>query len=453
MAGTGAAASRHRAAAAVAARRPARGARPVHRRARRPPGPRLRHPRAARRGQDPAGRPVPRPGRPRRPQRGPGHRHRRVPSRRRSGRWPTCCPPGIADERCDLVAVMSEVRPVLRDADAGGPLVLFVDDLHLLDATSATLVGQLVDADLVFLVATVRSDARVPAGVDALWHRGPGAPRRPRRPRPRRGRHAAAPGAAGPGRGEPRSPRSGRPARATSCSCASWCSAPSTAATSSTSGACGGSSARWSPRPGCASWSPPASAPRPPATEALDILAVWEPAGPVGPRGDRRAPTSWRCSTAHGLLDGADRRAPPAGAPGPSALRRDPPGPHARPDPPPAAAGARRPHRGLGRPPPRGRHPGRHRPAGRARGRPTPSCWSGPPAWPATARTSRRSSGWAGPRCADGITPEAGLLLGEALHELGRVRRGRRGARPRPRRRWPATTSCSSTSPRSAPGT
>jgi DNA-binding CsgD family transcriptional regulator len=80
-------------------------------------------------------------------------------------------PAGIADERCDLVAVMSEVRPVLREQAVNGPLVLFIDDLHLLDHTSATLVGQLVDADLVFLIATVRADNPVPAGLDSLWHR------------------------------------------------------------------------------------------------------------------------------------------------------------------------------------------------------------------------------------------------------------------------------------------
>jgi replication-associated recombination protein RarA len=80
-------------------------------------------------------------------------------------------PAGIADERCDLVAVMAEVRPVLRDQAANGPLVLFVDDLHLLDGASATLVGQLVDADLIFLVATVRANMSVPAGLDSLWLR------------------------------------------------------------------------------------------------------------------------------------------------------------------------------------------------------------------------------------------------------------------------------------------
>ena len=80
-------------------------------------------------------------------------------------------PPGIADERCDLVAVMAEVQPVLLRQATNGPLVLFVDDLHLLDPTSATLVGQLVDADLVFLVATVRTGEVLPPGMDSLWHR------------------------------------------------------------------------------------------------------------------------------------------------------------------------------------------------------------------------------------------------------------------------------------------
>jgi DNA-binding CsgD family transcriptional regulator/chromosome segregation and condensation protein ScpB len=80
-------------------------------------------------------------------------------------------PPGIADQRCDLVAVMAEVRPVLLGQVSAGPMVLFVDDLHLLDSTSATLVSQLVDADLVFLVATVRTAAPLPAGVESLWLR------------------------------------------------------------------------------------------------------------------------------------------------------------------------------------------------------------------------------------------------------------------------------------------
>jgi ATP/maltotriose-dependent transcriptional regulator MalT len=80
-------------------------------------------------------------------------------------------PAGISDERRGLVAVMSEVRTLLREQATYGPLVLFVDDLHLLDDTSATLLGQLVDADLVFLVATVRTPESVSPALESLWYR------------------------------------------------------------------------------------------------------------------------------------------------------------------------------------------------------------------------------------------------------------------------------------------
>jgi DNA-binding CsgD family transcriptional regulator len=43
-------------------------------------------------------------------------------------------------------------------AGEGGRLVLFVDDMHLLDATSAVLIGQLIDRGPVFLIGTVNSD-------------------------------------------------------------------------------------------------------------------------------------------------------------------------------------------------------------------------------------------------------------------------------------------------------
>ena len=141
-------------------------------------------------------------------------------------------PPGIGDERCDLVTVMSEVRPVLQEQARNGPLVLFVDDLHLLDTTSATLVGQLVDADLVFLVATVRGEATLPPGLDALWHRA----------RVRRVDLDDLDRAAIDTllhlvlRGPVEATTTAdiwTASRATSCSCASSCSAPSTLATSS----------------------------------------------------------------------------------------------------------------------------------------------------------------------------------------------------------------------------
>ena len=66
-------------------------------------------------------------------------------------------PQGIGDEGLDLVKVLSALRPVLVEQSTTRPVVLFVDDFHLLDATSATLIGQLLDADLLFLLATVRA--------------------------------------------------------------------------------------------------------------------------------------------------------------------------------------------------------------------------------------------------------------------------------------------------------
>jgi DNA-binding CsgD family transcriptional regulator len=81
-------------------------------------------------------------------------------------------PPGIGDERVDLVKVMAEVRPVLIEQGEQGRLVLFVDDLQLLDATSAALIGQLLDADLLFMLATVRAGTSLPSGLDAAWQRG-----------------------------------------------------------------------------------------------------------------------------------------------------------------------------------------------------------------------------------------------------------------------------------------
>ena len=80
-------------------------------------------------------------------------------------------PPGLAVERGDLATIISAVRPVLQKRARNGPVVLFVDDLHLVDATSATLLNQLVDADLVFLVATVREGETLPPGLDSLWQR------------------------------------------------------------------------------------------------------------------------------------------------------------------------------------------------------------------------------------------------------------------------------------------
>jgi len=80
-------------------------------------------------------------------------------------------PASLGGARCDLVAVFDAVAPVLREQSDPGPLVLFVDDVHWLDETSATLLAQLVDADLVFLVGTMRADEPVSPALVSLWLR------------------------------------------------------------------------------------------------------------------------------------------------------------------------------------------------------------------------------------------------------------------------------------------
>ena len=63
------------------------------------------------------------------------------------------------------------VRAVVEGA-GGRPLVVFVDDAHLLDAGSATLVHQLALTRAATVVATVRSGEAAPDPVVALWKDG-----------------------------------------------------------------------------------------------------------------------------------------------------------------------------------------------------------------------------------------------------------------------------------------
>ncbi len=192
----------------------------------------------------------------------------------------------------------------------------------------------------------------------------------------------------------------------------------------------------------------------PPATvAALDMLAVWEPAGLATLEAIVGA-AQLELLDRHGLLtvrtDGRRQEVRLAHPLYGEILRDRMPGP----DPPPPPAGARRPHRRLRRPPPGGRHPGRHRPARRRPARPTPPCWSGPPAWPATARTSRRSSGWPGPRWPTASRRRPGCCWARRSTSWAGSPRPRTSSTPRTRRApTPTTRRCSSTSPRSAPGT
>ena len=148
-------------------------------------------------------------------------------------------PAGIADERVDLVAVVAAVRPVVLDLANDGPLVLFVDDLHLLDGTSAALVAQLVDADLVFLVATVRTpEPACRRGSSRCGTERGFAASTCSTSTGRRSTRSSTSCSADRSR-RPRRETSGQQARATSCSSASSCSARSSAGACSTSAACG----------------------------------------------------------------------------------------------------------------------------------------------------------------------------------------------------------------------
>jgi DNA-binding CsgD family transcriptional regulator/tetratricopeptide (TPR) repeat protein len=70
----------------------------------------------------------------------------------------------------DAVRVFDATRTALRALGGSDrPIVLFVDDLHLLDPSSATLVAQLVVEGEIKLIGTVRTDDPVPAHVSSLW--------------------------------------------------------------------------------------------------------------------------------------------------------------------------------------------------------------------------------------------------------------------------------------------
>ncbi|WP_280426860.1 AAA family ATPase [Nocardia carnea] len=74
--------------------------------------------------------------------------------------------PGLVDDRADLLRRCSAALLARR---GNGRLILFVDDAHLLDDTSATLVQQFTSDCQAFVVATVRSGEPAPAPVVALW--------------------------------------------------------------------------------------------------------------------------------------------------------------------------------------------------------------------------------------------------------------------------------------------
>lgn len=69
----------------------------------------------------------------------------------------------------DSVELFARTKRAFEDRGRGARFVLMVDDLHLLDVTSATLLRQLLVTGAVFLVGTVLNDRRATSSVTALW--------------------------------------------------------------------------------------------------------------------------------------------------------------------------------------------------------------------------------------------------------------------------------------------
>lgn len=80
-------------------------------------------------------------------------------------------PSALSEGPVDPVRLLALARQAIGDDDDAA-VVLSVDDAHLLDAASVTLLGQLVGSGAAALLVTVRSDEEVPDGVRALWRSG-----------------------------------------------------------------------------------------------------------------------------------------------------------------------------------------------------------------------------------------------------------------------------------------
>ncbi|MBV9950366.1 MAG: AAA family ATPase [Acidimicrobiia bacterium] len=79
-------------------------------------------------------------------------------------------PADLGGDSADPIGLFARVSEAFTN-DGGAGLAIFVDDLPLLDVTSTTLLGQLLDAGQIFLLGTVRSDAGFEAALDALGRR------------------------------------------------------------------------------------------------------------------------------------------------------------------------------------------------------------------------------------------------------------------------------------------
>ena len=79
--------------------------------------------------------------------------------------------PRTEDAR-DPLALLQSVRDDLKAQGDGSPVLLWVDDAHLLDAGSATLVQQLVVSGACVVVGTIRRGEACPDAVEQLWRNG-----------------------------------------------------------------------------------------------------------------------------------------------------------------------------------------------------------------------------------------------------------------------------------------
>ncbi len=80
-------------------------------------------------------------------------------------------PVEVVEQRFDPAALYATVAAAFRDAAGARPFVLLVDDMHRLDPASVTLLGQLLDANVVFLIGTVRTGDSGAAAMSELWRR------------------------------------------------------------------------------------------------------------------------------------------------------------------------------------------------------------------------------------------------------------------------------------------
>lgn len=73
-------------------------------------------------------------------------------------------PPDLGAGRFDPPAVFARVAAAIRDRSAGAAVVLFVDDIPLLDRLSLIVLGQPVAGGSVFLLGTAGSGQKFPPG-------------------------------------------------------------------------------------------------------------------------------------------------------------------------------------------------------------------------------------------------------------------------------------------------